>query len=200
MKDITNDMPVGEAHRLVMDEGRWEGGVECPCCEQNVEVFKRPIHATMTKALILIFKATDRDRQFVSFPRLAEAHGLSGGGDNAKLAYWGFIEDEGGKREDGGREGYWRITDKGAAFCRGEIKVPSHVLIYDRKFLGFDTSKEVGIEDCSKKFDLAEMLADAPEKPKQPDPEPAPVAGGQLFATDAVPANGTRGYANQEEW
>jgi hypothetical protein len=65
-------------------------------------------------------------------------------GDTAKARYWGLIEapDEPLSRPDGStRVGWWRLTDLGAQWVRGEVAVPSYALVYNGQLLELDDSR-----------------------------------------------------------
>jgi hypothetical protein len=85
-------------------------------------------------------------------------------GDHAKLRYWGLIEEEPVRRDDGGRAGWWQITDRGEQFVRGTLKVPKYALIFDGRLLRLDeTGGYVTITDAlGKKFDWTELMTGVP--------------------------------------
>lgn len=107
----------------------------------------------MARALIEM-----RNRAGLDFIHVPTFYAL--GGDFAKLAYWGLVEEADEQREDGGRAGWWRLTTKGEAFLRRQLKVPKYALVYDAKHLGFDDEEMVDIQDClGNRFNLAELMA-----------------------------------------
>src|SRR5947209_7322775 len=85
-----------------------EEGYRCPCCTQFAKVYRRPIHATMARELIALYRTAGTD--WCDPPQSAALRG----GDLAKCRYWGLIEAQEGEREDGSdRIGIWRMTDLG---------------------------------------------------------------------------------------
>jgi hypothetical protein len=84
---------------------------------------------------------------------------LNGGGDYGKLAYWGLVESMPVAPEiDKGSSGQWKITKKGVDFSAGNIKVPSHALIYNNTVMGFSTGL-VDINKClGKRFSYSEIM------------------------------------------
>lgn len=80
--------------------------------------------------------------------------------EEGKLVHWGLVEELQETRPDGGRAGWWRVTEKGEAFILHGLKVPKYVLLYGGKFLGYeDPSKVVSIRDAlKKKFNLEELM------------------------------------------
>jgi hypothetical protein len=58
-------------------------------------------------------------------------------GDFAKLRYWGLVNESDEQRPDGGRAGWWRVTDLGARFVAEDAIVRKYVYVFDgRPVLG----------------------------------------------------------------
>lgn len=134
-------------------------GVQCPACSRFAKRYKRKLNSSMAAALIGFYRHVAGLSEWVHIPKETQISRL--GGDWAKLSYWGLIEtrvDQ--EREDNGpNSGFWRITDKGISFVRGEISVPTHVLTYDAAMLGFDDSEMTTIQEAlGKKFDYNELM------------------------------------------
>lgn len=93
----------------------------------------------MALALLQIHKRAKelRPREFIHVAELLTTRlpcAASRGGDWAKLAYWGLIEEQAKKGKDGNpRAGFWRITGVGVSFIRGELQVPRYAYLYDGK-------------------------------------------------------------------
>lgn len=152
---VTNNHSLGEA-RDWLKERLW-GGARCPCCEQYARIYKRKLNKTMVKALGRVYKATAPHRGFVHGPTILRGSGVFGG-DLGKLAYFGLIEEEAGRRPDGGRKGWWRVTNKGRAFIQGHIELPKYVHVYDGRVLG-TSGDPLGIHDVAPRFDFTELMA-----------------------------------------
>lgn len=144
--------PFGDASGFPMNDGlkearQWlakmfkEGSAcLCPACGQNVQKYRRQIYGKMVDAMEYISAnpgaKSDRLRYF-------------GGGDYAKLAYWGLIEQDAKKQ--------WRCTPKGESFLAGEIMVPKYTYVYNA--IVFGRSEEmVDVRQCRKGFALEETL------------------------------------------
>jgi hypothetical protein len=141
-----------------------DDGVQCPCCDQYVKVYKRPINSSMAYALIIM------DRYYNDHPvdewlhvedYLKRFSGIPAAirGDFHKLRYWGLIEAKQDTRDDGSkRNGFYRITEKGRQFVRDRETVPSHVLICNKEVLGFG-ERVITIKDAlGVKFDYNELM------------------------------------------
>jgi hypothetical protein len=130
-----------------------KGGARCPCCTQFAKVYKRQINSGMARSLIRMYRVAGLD--WVHIPTALPARSREEG----KLAYWGLVEEASEPREDGGRAGWWRITSKGEAFLRRQLKVPKYALVYDARRLGFDETEMVDIQDClGARFNLTELM------------------------------------------
>lgn len=127
-------------------------GAPCPLCDQHAQMYRRKITSTMARALIAAWTKAGID--WVHLPSVVGALRA----DEAKLAYWGLIEEERSIREDGGRAGYWRVTDAGVDFVHGRLKVPKFALVYNGRCFGHE-GDQVSIEDClGQRFRLDELL------------------------------------------
>lgn len=151
----TNDSTVGDAREWLRE--RLYTGATCPCCEQRAQMYKRKLNRTMVKALSLVYKATAPGRDFCHGPTVLRGSGVFGG-DLGKLAYFGLVEEEAGRREDGGRKGWWRVTNKGRAFIQGHIEVPKYVHVYNG-IVRSTSGEPVGVHDVAPAFDFAELMA-----------------------------------------
>lgn len=131
-------------------------GAYCPCCGQRAQLYERKITSTMARALIQMWRHAGIE--WCHLPTVVGALRA----DEAKLVHWGLIEEENVVRDDGGRAGFWRVTDLGVQFVQGEVTVPKHAYIYNKRCHGLD-GDQVGIQDClGDKFRLDELLGRAP--------------------------------------
>jgi len=158
---LIDPMTVEEARNYVLSH--WDEGTSCPCCGQRVQRYARPITSSMAWGLCRVYEyfQDHPDETWVHVEKLfteMKLHALRG--DFAKLRYWGFVEMNEEAREDGNpNNGHWKITERGIAFVRGEVSVPSHVYLYDGHALGFSETY-ISIRDALKnKFDYDQMIA-----------------------------------------
>lgn len=131
---------------------RVDDGATCPCCGQFAKVYRRKINGTMARALITLYRHAGRT--YAHAPSLpGDTHEMS------QLSWWGLVEDEGTLRDDGGRAGWWRVTDAGEAFVRDLSTVPKYARIYDHRCLNL-VGDPVGIRDAlGKRFRYDELMA-----------------------------------------
>ena len=138
----------------IKKSGMRKDNVHCPVCDQKVKVYRRKLNSNMVRFLISLC-AKCRDGSWVHHERLAYK-----GRDYAHLrqfglAVWKTIKDD----TSGARtSGYWKPTEEGKQFVAGRVTVPSHVLLYNNKVLGFSDEK-VGVREAlGKKFDYDELM------------------------------------------
>lgn len=132
---------------------RLDKGAPCPLCGQRAQMYNRKIHSSVAKALIQMWKM--EGCQYVHIPTILPTQR---GGDMVKLVYWGLLEEEKTVRPDGGRAGYWRVTDKGVAFLKGQLHIPTYAQIYNGKLQGF-TGDPVDIRGAlGTKFNYDELM------------------------------------------
>ena len=129
MKDP--DTPLGAVWKYL--GAHWEEGVDCPACEQNVQVKWQNINPAMAISMTKLYKfwRQDPDR-WVHIP--TEIGRISA--EEAKLVHWGLLEERPGRRADSGRAGFWRITPLGVAWVHDGLRVPRYVLTYNGKDVG----------------------------------------------------------------
>jgi hypothetical protein len=168
---LPSDASLSEAKRWLRD--RYEKGAACPCCNQHTKLYKRPLNKSMAYVLTLIAKFYDdaeHSGEWLHVPSyIAEVvadnprRAAAVRGDWAKLKLWGLIEEKPGTRSDGSpRVGYYRLTTLGRRFVDREVKVASHVYIYNGKPMPRTVEEMVSIDDAlGKDFNYGDIMAEA---------------------------------------
>ena len=153
---------------------RFGKGATCPCCNQFVKLYPRKMNKSMAYVLLLIARyyrrigvSPDEWLHVPSYiaeiavgnPRRAAAIR----GDWAKLKFWGLIEEKPEMRKDGSKRiGYWRLTQLGRQFVDREVKVSSHVYIYNGEPLQRSADDQITIDDAlGTEFSYAEIMSEA---------------------------------------
>lgn len=138
---------------------RVDSGERCPCCTQLAKIYYRHINASMAFGLITMYRA--HGREWGHAPTTSNVAKL--GGELARLRLWGLLEELKQPREDGGRAGWWRITELGEKFIRNEVSLPNTLRLYDGRVIGVGR-KEGDLEQCTmpqalgNKFDYNELI------------------------------------------
>jgi len=153
---------------------RFAKGATCPCCHQHVKLYKRKLHKSMVFVLLLIaryYRRIDvKADQWLHVPsHINEV--LAGNprrsaavrADWAKLKLWGLLEEKPAVRADGSpRVGYWRMTQLGWQFVNRQVKVPSHVYVYNDQLLPRTVDTMVTIDEAlTTEFSYAEIMGEA---------------------------------------
>lgn len=134
---------------------RLSEGAKCPCCTRLVKVYKRSVTSTMAYKLILIYRT--HGTGWFHMPTALSELGI-GSRDESFLRMFGLIEEAVEKRDDGGRPGWWRITDDGVGFVLRRTRIPKYAQVFKGEALTF-TGGFVGIEESLRnRFDYRELM------------------------------------------
>jgi hypothetical protein len=133
------------------------GGASCPCCRQFAKIYRRRLHSGMARALVLMYRAHGCDWQ----DKTQTLRGVgSAARDESLLRFWGLIEEDPRRREDGGRMGWWRVTEAGANFVEGRTRAASHVVVYNGSKIRLDAEKTISIREAlGENFNYDELMA-----------------------------------------
>lgn len=156
MKTFDPYLPTWRAQKYVAEN--LDRGVTCPCCNQLAKRYHRRIPGTALRMLIDFSRDKRPANQYVHCPTRFGIR-WKGGGDWAKLRYWGLIEampnDDAAKRASG----YWRITERGYEALRTNALVPTHVVLYDGKPQAFGDRRERLYTLAKMSFDFSALMA-----------------------------------------
>ncbi len=151
---------------------RFSKGAPCPCCNQFVKCYRRPMNKSMAYVLLLMesYFSGDVVDEWLHVPSfIAEMvsdnprRAAAVRGDWAKLKLWGLIEEKPDIRNDGSpRVGYWKMTRLGRQFARRQVKVASHVFIYNGEPLQRVVEDQITIDDAlGTEFSYDEIMGEA---------------------------------------
>ena len=153
--EIDPENTVSEAKGWLRE--RVDEGECCPVCTQFAKVYRRQVHSTMARVLVLAYRSCEQD--WFQLSSIEKQMNRGGSSEAGKLRYWGLLQEEIEKRPDGGRSGWWRITDTGAAFVLDRSTIQKYALIYDGRCLGLD-GPHINIRDAlGKKFNYNQLMA-----------------------------------------
>lgn len=148
-------MDLTEAKQIINDGIK--NGVKCPCCNQVCKLYKRELARGMVLFLIALYKyQRQTGKEWVHYNDIAYKNS-----DYAKLRYWGLIKPRGDEpTQDTKSSGFWSITEKGKLFTLAQVKVPSHVIIFDvTKYGESETLTDIKIA-LGKKFSYSELMGE----------------------------------------
>lgn len=142
---------LAEARQFLKDN--YQEGTICPCCGQNVKLYKRKLGSSQARALIFMFKQTVKWTHIRDIVKEINIHG-----DLAKLKYWNLVEERPNNDTKKKNSGWWTLTKEGEQFVSGRKEVPSHILIYNAKFLGYSGTTTTIKQALGKHFDYEELM------------------------------------------
>jgi hypothetical protein len=135
---------------------RVDHGAACPCCTQFAKVYRRKINSSQARALIVQYR--HYGSVWAHLPALRMLQGAQHSNEEPKLRYWGLLEEESDRREDGGRAGWWRVTDLGERFVLGQARVEKYARLYDGRCLNL-AGPFVSIQDAlGNKFNYDDLM------------------------------------------
>lgn len=131
-------------------------GAKCPCCQQNVKIYKRKLNLNHVQMMCEVYKRQFRDglRQYwVYLPDIPQKSR-----DFATAQYFGLIEQRPGTREDGAKQtGWWRLTHTGTQFLGGRVFIPKYALVYNGERIGWDGG-QVYVHSIWEGFNFRELM------------------------------------------
>lgn len=157
--DAASGMSLAEAQRIVRDK-RAEG-VECPCCEQYCKVYKRRLNGAMAQWLIWLVREheTGGGEAWLHVNDGPVIQSRKGGGDFAKLAHWGLIQERPNDEDEAKRaSGYWRPTTSGVDFAHGRITVSAYVFIWNNNVVEFSEEHATIQQALGARFNYRELM------------------------------------------
>jgi len=137
-----------------------EKGCICPVCKGTAKLYKRKINSGMTLFLIGLYKLRIRTgkRYHQNKNIMSEMDLNTSSLDYSVLKHFGLIKDQENEDTEKRKSGFWCITKKGAAFVLNEIKIPSHVHLYNNVLVGFSETTINITEALGNKFNYKELL------------------------------------------
>jgi hypothetical protein len=149
--DWDDDTTLGTARDWL--RARVEEGAYCPCCTQFAKVYKRKITSPMARGLIKQHRLVGRDYAHSAELVKSETHEFS------QLSWWGLVEELAERRGDGGKAGWWRITELGNLFVRNLAQLPKYARVYDGRRLNLVIGERVSIQGAlGTKFDYSDLM------------------------------------------
>jgi hypothetical protein len=134
----------------------------CRYCGGKMYLWKRPINRDICVSAIVLRRCHDLGHNYVNMEQMLLVNGslaVAKNRDFHKMRYWGLAEPMPGHREDGSTHtGYWRSTERGRAFSRGEITLPRYAFVYHNNVLGYSTEQAHIREARIRNFNYQEIL------------------------------------------
>lgn len=134
-------------------------GTTCPCCTQFTKVYRRKMTSVSARTMITMYALYGHDWANVPALMRDRLPDIAHQGGYATLGqHWGLIEESPDERADGGRAGWWRLTDRGMWFVTERLMVPKYARLFDARCLGY-AGDPVSIGDVlGDGFDLDDLM------------------------------------------
>ena len=164
--------PLGECRARIVEKAK--AGVDCPCCGQRVQVYRRRFNAGMAATLLSMWRELVRRERAGNPSRWIHVeHDLVETGKGPKRArdfsvarFWGVIEPKARSTRATGimatATGYWTPTHLGIQACMHPRRplLRKYCLVFNNEPQGFD-GPEISLAQAlqGSKFDLADLIA-----------------------------------------
>lgn len=128
-------------------------GTLCPCCDKHAQIYRWNLYKSAVSML-------DRMHRMAGLEFIESKEAKTGRSYShcSQLKFWGLVENEKTRRPDGGRSGWWCVTEKGQAFLRNQVQVPKYAFVYDNEVLRFDETILVRVTDIVVDFDWRQHM------------------------------------------
>lgn len=140
----------------------YEKGCKCPLCKQNVKLYKRKLNSGMAIFLMGLYWLHKNDKLQGGFYRnsmvLEYRNIVASSLDYSVLKHFGLIEERINAENNKKNSGYWRLTEKGFSFVKGEITVPMRVHLYNNEVQGFSEEHTTIQQALGDNFDYDELM------------------------------------------
>ncbi len=149
---FTKTTTIEEAKRDLLNNIR--SGVLCPVCGRIAKQSRKAFTTAMAYWIVWLVKVWFKKENWISVID-GPSIGKIGGGDFEKLVHWNLMERKDSLRL---KHGYCRPTRRGISFVRGQLKISSHIVMYDDQMRGF-VGMEISIREALKpKYDYDKLM------------------------------------------
>jgi hypothetical protein len=140
-------MTISEARdRLLSIIAKRGASHDCPVCKRHTQVYYHPLNLNMAKGVVALWQEHGTSWGDINLVRIK--YNLHRSKQETTASRWGLLEEETSiRRDDGGRAGFWRVTDLGERWIMGEETVPKYALLYDSRCLGH-SGEPISIHDA----------------------------------------------------
>lgn len=141
-----------------LDKGK---AAKCPACTQTVKVYPRKIYASMSRSLIDLYKLDKVSSDYYHISQIDASRTKAGGGDFAKLKYWGLVEEM--KHDPSNTKkrtsGMWKITNMGKSFVENRMRVVEVIEIFNQRPIRARGGQVSIIDTLGKEFNYSELMS-----------------------------------------
>ena len=128
-------------------------GVNCPCCGQRVQLWRKSIISTAVASLCrLVSQYRGKPIHHDNFTVLLKDRNFS------QLVLWGLVEPAAPRTNTDNSAGKWSPTGLGVNFVNNRARVFKYINTYNNHLFSFEGPKIDVMEALRQKFDYAELL------------------------------------------
>lgn len=134
----------------------------CPTCGHCSRIYRRRLTSVAARALIALYR--ERGTAYGHMPTIARKHLADVQGQGGYLvlaAHWRLMVEERRTRPDGGRAGWWAVTERGRLWVLGRTSVPGYAVIRAGRCLGLEGDPITVTQALGQHFDLVDLLGPA---------------------------------------
>lgn len=148
---IRSSLTLAEAREILA----WnlEEGLDCLCCAQRAQVYRWSLYSTAARLLFRLYRVGGTTK----FVESKAVKGV-GQGDASRLRMWGLVEQESDRRPDGGKSGWWRVTELGERFIYKQATIPRHTWVYDGAVVWQEGDPRTIEDALGKHFNWRDMM------------------------------------------
>lgn len=129
---------------------RAEAGVECPCCQQFVKIYRRKLHREMATFLIRLVTRYQLTRGWTHARELDAVGTRKSSTDASYLVHWGLLERQG--------RGEYKPTYEGIEFAMNRLRVSKYVHLRNNKPEAFSGPLISVVDALGSPFDYQELM------------------------------------------
>jgi len=157
-------MTLEEAREAWAKIAKSDGG-DCPCCDRFGKWYRRGINRTMAAGVVWL-AVMSADGEWIEVPKKGPRWMIASN-QFTTMRWWGLVERNlPMPDEDKKFSGFWRATELGIKWSKGEIKVPKYVWTYNNTVMEFE-GPMVLVSECLENFSYKEVM-DASYEPRKP--------------------------------
>jgi hypothetical protein len=135
--------------------------VTCPCCGRDGMVYWRKLNYGMCRVMIDMARLCRRlgrpDGAWVHVDELF-GRGVQKHRDWVMTRHWGLTQPMDKRTAEENAQGFWRLTQNGYRFLRGQIRVPKHGAFYQNAPIRWDTVGVYIEQAVDEKFDYRGLM------------------------------------------
>lgn len=148
----------------VLKEHAVDGAI-CPACRQLVKMAPKALSPNLGYTLLVLYRHFVKESTWLHVAdylgEMVKMGSAVKGSDYTKLCWWGLLEEmpEDLRKKEKKKPGFYRMTEKGLAFAKGERKLPQEVFLYNDQVRGYSPQDTTIQEVLGSTYNYEDLLA-----------------------------------------